>query len=124
MKEVVIDLKASPKIDEGASSYSNLGLGRNAESRSSEQDHYRGFGEPTGGSSLGGTRASYGPEATSMPYEDTYIGLHHNARGVRFAFQANNRKTLLILVVLIALLSHPGFIDMLLSVVKPLLGGH
>ncbi len=124
MKEVIIDLKASPKVEDNAPSYPNLGLGRAGESRSSEQDYFRGFGEPTGGSGLGGTRSTYGPDATSMPYEDTYIGLHHNARGVRFAFQANNRKALLILIGLFALLSHPGFVDLLLSIIKPLLGGH
>jgi|SRR5450432_370874 hypothetical protein len=124
MKEVVIDLKAANKTDDKSAAQSDFGLGRPAESRSSEQDRFRGFADPYAGSGLGGARAYYYAPEAAMPYEDTFIGVHHNARGVRFAFQANNRKALIILVVVIALLSHPGFFDLMLSVLKPMLGVH
>lgn len=120
MKEVIIDARASAKKAETQRTPSD-----DTPETFTQEQAFTGFGSASGG--LGAPREAYygTPFAEEIgPYRDTFIGIHHSPRGVRVAFQANTKTALIALVVLILLLSHPGVLDLLLSVVKQAIGIH
>lgn len=57
-------------------------------------------------------------------YDETFIGLHHNARGVRFVLQASPRNALIIIAIVLLLLSRPGFLDLGINLLRALAGAH
>jgi|SRR5579859_2664941 len=120
MKEVIIDARASAKKAETQHPPSD-----DTPDTFNQEQAFAGFGSAGGG--LGAPReAFYGsPYAEEIgPYRDTFIGIHHSPRGVRVAFQANTKTALIVLIVLILLLSHPGVLDLLINVIKQAIGIH
>jgi len=120
MKEVVIDVKASAKQAETQQARSE-----DTPDTFNREQAFTGFGSASCG--LGVPHDTYYGAAYAddgRPYTDTFIGFHHSPRGVRVAFQANTRTAVIILVVLILLLSHPGVIDMMVSLLKQAVGVH
>ncbi len=119
MKEVVIDVKASAMKNEGQSQ-----SGDTPDTFNNDQA-FAGYGN--GSCGLGAPReGNHGSpyDDDGGAYKDTFIGIHHSPRGVRVAFQANSKTALIILGVLVILLSHPGVIDLLVSVLKQAIGIH
>lgn len=120
MKEIIIDAKASAKKAEA-----HQATPEDTTEAVNYEQAFAGFGCTPGG--LGAARESYYSAAfaeDAAPYRDTFIGIHHSQRGVRVAFQANTKTALIVLVVLIILLSHPGVLDLLLNVLKQAIGLH
>ncbi len=62
------------------------------------------------------------PRDDPDPYQDTVLLIHSNRRGIRISFQASRRVALFILVIILVILIKPGIMDMIISLVKSVLG--
>src|SRR5258708_33154470 len=114
MKEVIIDARASAKKAEAYQAQSD-----DTPDTFNYEQAFSGFGRASSGLGAPGDAYYGSPYAEeTRPYADTFIGIHHSPRGVRVAFQANTKTALIVLVVLILLLSRPGVLDLLVSVLK------
>lgn len=82
---------------------------------------YTGGSAAAVGGGLGFAGAPNTPNAEEQ-YKETFIGIHHSSRGVRIALQANTRTAILIVIVLVLMVSRPGVVDLVISLLKGLTG--
>ena len=120
MKEVVIDARASAKKAEAHRAQSD-----DTPDTFNYEQAFSGFGRTSSGLGVAGDTYYGSPYAEeARPYTDTFIGIHHSPRGIRIAFQANSRTAVIVLIVLILLLSHPGVLDLLVNLLKQAINIH
>ena len=116
-KQVAYDVFTAEQASRNAAHEARLGAAPGP--RSAEEDFFTGFRGP-----LGGTGAASWTADDQKPYSETYFGIHHSSRGVRMAFQGSVKTALILVLVLMLLISRPGVIDLMLNVVKTVIGGH
>jgi len=75
------------------------------------------------------TTASSAPREIQTPstegaesYNDTVIAVHHSKKGFRIVLQANHKTFLVIVILVLAVLSRPGLVDLLSVLLKSLVG--